>query len=210
MKIVTSWDDGDALDLKVAELLKKYKLPGIFYIVVDWIDSKGYLTWKDVQELDKQGFEIGSHTMSHPMDMKKLYDDQLQYELQSSKEIIESVLGHAIKSLCYPRGRYDERVLRAATEAGYIEGRTTIVGDIYTPKDKLQLNTSAHVFDGRREYDGAKWEDYAKLVLAEAQKGSGKLYGETTFHLWGHSWEIEKYKQWDRLEEFFKFLGEKE
>jgi len=27
------------------------------------------------------------------------------------------------------------------------------------------------------------------------------------FHIWGHSWEIEKYKMWDELELFFKFFG---
>ena len=32
MKFQTSWDDGSIFDFKIYDLLKKYKLPGIFYI----------------------------------------------------------------------------------------------------------------------------------------------------------------------------------
>lgn len=200
MKIETSWDDGNILDLKVAKLLKKYKLPGTFYIVVDWIDSKGYLTWEDVKRLDKEGFEIGSHTMSHPQDMKLLFDDELKHELENSKGMIESVLGHEIKSFCYPRGRYDQRVIDAVIEAGYLEARTTKVKNNDEPMDKLQIDTTIHVFD-RNEYEGKDWLTMAK----EWSCNHPTCY----FHLWGHSWEIEKYNQWERLEEFFKYVKEK-
>src|SRR3990167_4362681 len=197
MHFLTSWDDGNILDLKVATLLQKYNLPGTFYIVGDWIGKKDYLTWPDVRELDQAGFEIGSHTMSHPQDLKALYDDQLQYEIQTSKEMIETVLGHPIKSFCYPRGRYDQRVIDQVIKAGYVEARTTkvLVDYLDMGYDKLQTPTTIHVFE-RSEYKDKSWFGLAKLMLDSSKY----------FLLFGHSWEVEKYNQWDRLEEFFDYV----
>ena len=47
MHFLTSWDDGNILDLKVATLLQKYNLPGTFYIVGDLIGKKDGLRGKD-------------------------------------------------------------------------------------------------------------------------------------------------------------------
>jgi ABC-type uncharacterized transport system YnjBCD substrate-binding protein len=27
------------------------------------------------------------------------------------------------------------------------------------------------------------------------------------FHLWGHSWEIDRYKDWDRLEKVLRYIS---
>lgn len=203
MKIQTSWDDGFKYDLRIAELLRKYNFPGTFYIIIDKIDNDGYLSWDDIKKLDADGFEIGSHSMTHPQDMKLLYDDQLQYEIQTSKEILESALGHNIKSFCYPRGRYDERALRLVAESGYIDARTTIVGNINPPEDELKTNTSVHAFPDRKEYKGLSWTHYGQIQFDRAKERE-----DSVFHLWGHSWEIEKKNQWETLENFLKYMKE--
>lgn len=203
MKIITSWDDGSVLDLKVAKLLLKYKLPGIFYIVVNNVGLPDFLSWDDIKWLDKNGFEIGSHTMTHPSDLKMVYDEDLKYEILSSKELLDSALGHPVKSFCYPRGRYDERVMRQVAEAGYLEARTTIVGKIKPPEDKLETHTSVHVYPNRKEYNGKDWVEFAEMMYRGA-----KEFEDTVFHLWGHSWEVEKYQQWEKLEEFLKMIYE--
>jgi len=110
VKITTSWDDGHRLDLKIVDLLRKYKISGTFYIVVDWVDKEGFLTWGQIKELAKMGFSIGSHTITHPPDLKKLHDEELHYETQNSKDMLETALGLPVRSFCYPRGRVNERV----------------------------------------------------------------------------------------------------
>ena len=79
MKILTSWDDGHELDLRVMELLRKYKLPGIFFIP---IESWGYSNLEKYKD-----FEIGCHTYTHPSDLKLLNDKQL-YE-KTRKDAVE-------------------------------------------------------------------------------------------------------------------------
>lgn len=202
MVIETSWDDGHKLDLKVAELLKKYNLPGTFYIVLDNIGKEDYLTWDDIKKISEMGFEIGSHTMTHQLDLKLLFDDELKYELQTSKEMLETALGKPVTKLCYPRGRYDDRVLKMAEHAGYTYGRTTKVLSVDNPEEgNLEVPTTIHVYQ-RKEYDGVPWEAVALDCMASA------IAQEGTFHLWGHSWEIDRDNNWKKLEAMFKTIQE--
>ena len=198
MKFETSWDDGTKTDLEIASLLVKYKLPGTFYIIVDRVDTSGYLTWQDIKDLDSHGFEIGSHTMSHPMDLKAIYHEQLEHEIKNSKGMLESVLGHAVNSFCYPRGRYDQGVIDWVSEAGYLEGRTTKV--LRDKVDyKFEKHTTIHVFQ-RKEYNGRLWENLARTYFDQALKK------DKYFHIWGHSQEVIKHDQLGKLEEFFKYV----
>jgi peptidoglycan/xylan/chitin deacetylase (PgdA/CDA1 family) len=62
--------------------------------------------------------ELGSHTMSHP-DLRKVGDDDLASELEGSKAAIEKITGRPCRTLAYPYGLYDDRVIAATAAAGY-------------------------------------------------------------------------------------------
>ncbi len=197
--IETSFDDGYKLDLKVAELLKRYKIKGTFYLVLDWIGTKDYLSWDDIKWLDKEGFTIGSHTITHPQDLKALYDEQLHYEIQNSKDLLETALGHKITTFCYPRGRADERVKEKVIEAGYINARGTGKVGVTEIKDKFYLPGTIHIFQ-RREYDGVSIFDYAKRVLDKIVKDGGYC------NIWGHSREMARDNTFNVLEQILKYI----
>jgi peptidoglycan/xylan/chitin deacetylase (PgdA/CDA1 family) len=76
------------------------------------------LTWSEVRSLDDAGWEIGSHTMSHPH-LTELDDRRLRDELSNSRAEIERRLERPCTSLAYPFGDCDRRVARAARDAGY-------------------------------------------------------------------------------------------
>jgi peptidoglycan/xylan/chitin deacetylase (PgdA/CDA1 family) len=76
------------------------------------------LTWEELRELSEQGWEIGSHTCSHPH-LPELETAVLKRELTESKQRIEQELGRACTSLAYPYGGVDQRVRDAAAGAGY-------------------------------------------------------------------------------------------
>lgn len=198
LTIETSWDDGSIEDLKIVELLKKYEIRGTFYITVDFVGTPGHLTWEQIKEIDKHPlFEIGSHTITHPMDLKQLYDEQQEIEIKSSKEMLEAVVGHPVTKFCYPRGRYDQRAIERVIEAGYFEARTTKVGRI-TKGNPFTLDTTVHVYNERTEYEGMGWVEYGKRKLKSAKEDPTS----SVFHLWGHGWEIEKNHEWENLENF--------
>jgi len=196
--LTTSWDDGGIGDLKIADLLEKYKMPGTFYVVVDWIGTEGYLTWDNIKGLDKRGFKIGSHTVTHPSDLKSLHDEQLFYEVQNSKDMIEAVLGHHIDSFCYPRGRADNRVKAKVKEAGYMWARGTGKPGITKFEDKFYLPGTIHIYQ-RPEYGGQSILEFARKTIDKVRKEGGYC------NIWGHSAELEKFSLWPILEEVLKY-----
>ena len=76
------------------------------------------LSWDDLRGLAGAGWEIGSHACSHPH-LTRLGDAELERELVESRRRLEAELGVACRSLAYPYGDHDDRVLAAAAAAGY-------------------------------------------------------------------------------------------
>ena len=76
------------------------------------------LQWPELRDLAARGWEIGSHTQTHPR-LTTLDDERLQRELIDSRQTCEQRLGRECVSIAYPYGDVDDRVARAAGQAGY-------------------------------------------------------------------------------------------
>lgn len=76
------------------------------------------MTWEQAIELHRQGFEIGSHALTHPF-LTLLTKSELTQQVVESKRQLEEKLGQAISFFCYPSGDFDPRVKKAVLEAGY-------------------------------------------------------------------------------------------
>jgi peptidoglycan/xylan/chitin deacetylase (PgdA/CDA1 family) len=87
--------------------------------------DKGELVMNASQlaQLDKDGFEIFSHSVTHPP-LTEIDDEELKEELEASKHNLEKILNHKITAFAYPYGAYDERVCRAEKRADYKMGFT--------------------------------------------------------------------------------------
>jgi peptidoglycan/xylan/chitin deacetylase (PgdA/CDA1 family) len=76
------------------------------------------LSWEQLETLAEHGWEVGSHTCSHPR-LTELDDQALSRELSDSKASCELHLKRPCTSLAYPFGDVNARVVRAAAAAGY-------------------------------------------------------------------------------------------
>jgi peptidoglycan/xylan/chitin deacetylase (PgdA/CDA1 family) len=81
------------------------------------------MTWDELGNLAEAGWEIGSHTRTHPR-LSQLGDTQLDEELAGSREDCERELGRPCPTLAYPYGDHDQRVVEAAERAGYAAAGT--------------------------------------------------------------------------------------
>jgi peptidoglycan/xylan/chitin deacetylase (PgdA/CDA1 family) len=90
------------------------------------------MDWDELAELVEVGWEIGSHTRSHPM-LTQLGDAELGAELRDSRSAIEDRLGRPCRSLAYPYGDVDARVAAAARDAGYAAAATLYPGFVEQP-----------------------------------------------------------------------------
>jgi peptidoglycan/xylan/chitin deacetylase (PgdA/CDA1 family) len=83
-----------------------------------------FMNWDQVRELCRLGFEIGSHTVTHPI-LSRVPDSQLEWELRESKHRIEAELNRECRLLAYPNGLQPdarEATWKAAEAAGYTFG----------------------------------------------------------------------------------------
>ncbi len=76
------------------------------------------MSWQQLTRLAELGWEIGSHTCSHPR-LTQIGDDELARELRDSRAACERALGRPCRSIAYPYGDVDARVVAAAGVAGY-------------------------------------------------------------------------------------------
>jgi peptidoglycan/xylan/chitin deacetylase (PgdA/CDA1 family) len=76
------------------------------------------MTWDELRGLAADGWEIASHTCSHPR-LSTIDDERIAFELAESRAVCERELGKPCRSIAYPYSDYDDRVVRATRDAGY-------------------------------------------------------------------------------------------
>jgi peptidoglycan/xylan/chitin deacetylase (PgdA/CDA1 family) len=87
--------------------------------IVKCDDPNAPLSVDEVRLLAETGlFEIGAHTMSHPM--LTLADQPVQAaEIRGSKEKLESWIGTQVHAFAYPNGDFTDETVRLVREAGF-------------------------------------------------------------------------------------------
>ncbi len=83
-----------------------------------YADELRCMSWADLRALAEAGWEIGSHSHTHP-DLTSLDDEQLDRELRTSRACCEEQLGRPCRTLAYPFSAYDRRVMERTCAAGY-------------------------------------------------------------------------------------------
>jgi peptidoglycan/xylan/chitin deacetylase (PgdA/CDA1 family) len=117
-----TFDDGIASAIEHGlPVLDELGAPGTMFLRLDTLGVSGRLSGADAMGLAAHGWEVGSHTMSHPV-LTEVDDTCLGDELAHSKSEIERLTGRTCTSVAYPTGRTDARVVSAAAAAGYIAG----------------------------------------------------------------------------------------
>jgi peptidoglycan/xylan/chitin deacetylase (PgdA/CDA1 family) len=76
------------------------------------------MSWGELGELCEEGWEVGSHTCSHPR-LTELDDEMLTAEIEESRSACAAGLDRPCETIAYPYGDVDERVVAAAAAAGY-------------------------------------------------------------------------------------------
>ncbi len=124
------------------------------------------MTEQQIAALDREGIEISSHTVSHPI-LAGLDDFGLEAELAGSKRTLEQMLGHEVPGISYPYGTCDARVHQAAQKAGYEIGFTVEPNNVTGRTERLQI--------GRFEISPCETFLQFRLKVGGAYHGAGFL-----------------------------------
>lgn len=139
--LLITFDDGysDVL-ANATPVLRRLGMPATMYVITDRppMRNSGFLSWRGVKELDRKGFDIGSHTVTH-RPLTTLSSEAVGEELGRSRRELERRLGHPVQWLAYPFGAVDARVVELARRAGYVLAVTTRPGLVEVASDRLEL-----------------------------------------------------------------------
>ena len=136
--IVVSFDDGYREQFTIAEpLLRAHHWPGVLNLEYAHLVHED-LTGPMVRQLLADGWELDSHTMTHP-DLTTIGTRTLRWELTRSRELLRRRFGVPVHFFCYPMGKFDPRVVRAVRAAGYW-GATTIRMGLGRPSQMFTLS----------------------------------------------------------------------
>jgi peptidoglycan/xylan/chitin deacetylase (PgdA/CDA1 family) len=130
------------------------------------------VTWAMLEEMKEGGFEVGSHTLSHPH-LADLDADRLREELWDSRARIVERLG-SCDTLAYPFGSWGPQVAAAAAECGYRFAFTlpTKVGQRHaTPLSIPRINVDYR--DDERRF-GLKLAPFGKQLFLSPEIGAAR------------------------------------
>jgi peptidoglycan/xylan/chitin deacetylase (PgdA/CDA1 family) len=100
---------------------KDYGLVGTLFVVTTYaeqgtIEEDGwYMGWPDILDFRDAGWEIGSHSHTHPH-LTKLGDRQVVAEIETAKSIIKEKTGTAPVSFAPPFGDFNGRTVKRVLE----------------------------------------------------------------------------------------------
>lgn len=110
-------------------VLLERQIPFIAFQCTQNLDDTAYLSCDMIREmLQYEGFELGSHTLTHRK-LSTLTTDESRQEISQSKEILEETFGREVRAIAYPYGSSSAvlgRDRKAAQVAGYQMGYATI------------------------------------------------------------------------------------
>ncbi|MDD2580817.1 MAG: polysaccharide deacetylase family protein [Desulfuromonadaceae bacterium] len=163
LRVALTFDDGyHSVYSVVSPVLEKLGFPATVYVNTGMIGEDAhrasnvdlghypqeeFLVWKELAELGKGSWTIGSHGVDH-VDLTKLTEEDVTRQLQDSRAEIETRLGKECRNFCYTWGNNNRKVRDLVNEAGYLTAVAAIHGSLRTTTDRMALER----IDVRRDY----------------------------------------------------------
>ena len=118
--------------------LKKNKIPFILFVSTEPVGKKGYMTWDQIKEVEKEKFAyIGNHSHSHEY-LINLSFSEFKNDINKSINIFKSQLGYNPVFYSHPFGEYSQKQIKFLRENfEFAFGQHSGVIDVN--KDKYQL-----------------------------------------------------------------------
>lgn len=135
--VVLSFDDGYRGQVRDAlPILARVGWPGVLNLELHNLADMGGT--RAIERMIQAGWEIDSHTISHP-DLTTVSPEALRHELVGSRRRLKRYFHVPVSFFCYPSGRYDDAVIAAVKDAGYLAATTTQLGWARPREDPFTL-----------------------------------------------------------------------
>lgn len=141
----------------IMDICKEYNVNATFFLVGFWVEKYQEM----VKNIADNGFEIGTHSSTHP-DMAKLNVESQEKELRDSISLIENITNKKVELFRAPFGSYNNNLLETA--------------------EKLNLKTIQWDVDSL-DWKGLSAEQICMRVLNKVKNGSIILFHNNSDHI---------------------------
>lgn len=144
--IVLTFDDAVRSHLTVAApILRERGFGATFFVTHAWMpDTENFLTWAEIADLHRMGFEIGNHTWNHVALHEPDAASKAVEETQAVEQALAEVGVPKCVSLSWPGNHFGPEARDALRNLGYLfarrgtmpegaTGRTVGLGPLYDP-----------------------------------------------------------------------------
>ncbi len=207
--VTLSYDDGVEQDIRLIQIMKEHGLKGTFNLnsgryrpeneVSDPQHFHRTLSRSEAQRLyHDSGMEIAVHSVNHPW-LDDLPPNICAWEVLQDRINLERDFGCIVQGMAYPYGRYNDQVIETLRQCGIVYARTVQSTERFDiPKDWLRLPATCH-------HNHPELMRLAGDFLKNEEMNKAKL-----FYLWGHSYEFELNNNWNVIEDFADYVGNRE
>ena len=169
--VAVTFDDAYRSVIELARpILDRHGFPGTVFVPTSYMDIEGPMAWDGIDEwlggpyedelrpmswgqlrsLADAGWEIGSHTLTHPR-LPALDDDALRSELVDSRRECARRMERDCTSIAFPYGEFDSRVIDEAKQAGY--SAAAMLSDRLERTSRFECpRIGVYQVDGRRAF----------------------------------------------------------
>ena len=216
--LTLSYDDAVTADIRLVEIFNKYGLKATFNISSGFFadnDKGHYLSEETAHRLFSQyGHEPGIHTLTH-RHITELPMSVAMDEIVTDKKNLEKMFGKIIIGGAYPFGDNDDRIEEIMRYAGLKYCRALqrkyctnldkpISHRFDMPLNWLRIIPSCHHNDPMLMQMA---QNFADMKIDKSFKWGTK---PQLFFLWGHSYEFNDDNNWGVIEDFAKFIGNRD
>lgn len=114
--VLITFDDGTRGQYTNAfPILKKYNLKATFFIV----SQRSAIFPKELKEMANAGMSIESHSATHQNLKKLTTQEEINYQIGSSKIQIQNITEKNVNAIAFPGCEWDKRTLNAMSASGY-------------------------------------------------------------------------------------------
>ncbi len=214
MKFFTlSFDDGTVQDRRFVKLLNTYQLKSTFNLNSGLFSTKHEIVHEGIRvchdEIEPEevrvlyvGHEIAAHTVTHP-NLLKCTREEVSHQVGDDAKALEALCGYPIVGMAYPGGPYfsDETIDVITSDTKIFYARA--VGSHFT----FAMPERLMAWYPTCQFHPKQYEELDRLTgefLALDPDGPDAL-----FYLWGHSFELDKFGNWDDFERFCERIAGK-
>jgi len=207
--LTLSYDDGVEQDIRLVDIMNKHGLKGTFNLNSGLYAAEGTvypqgtihrrMTETQIKETFlKSGQEIAVHSLTHPF-LEQLPTHLAVSEIIRDRENLEKQFGTIVRGMAYPFGTFSDDLVTALKACGIAYSRTVIsTNDFRIPRDWMRLTATCH-------HNSPELKSLSKKFVEDKVTRAPYL-----FYLWGHSYEFESNDNWNVIEEFASFMGNRD